>query len=119
RWLIAAADAAASQMPTVPNTSGCSGTMPGTARNMPMIAVNTISATTRGLVRERDWLRIGGGMAVSVAVEGDVRKEIFGSRKPVAGSRESRAMHRPQDVGALSGYRLPATRPRLFFTPTH
>ena len=53
RWLIAAAEAAASQMPTKPATDWRSGGQPGTARNMPMIAVNTISATTRGLVSSR------------------------------------------------------------------
>jgi hypothetical protein len=37
-------------MPTVPASSTWSGTAPGTARNMPITAVNTMSDTTRGLV---------------------------------------------------------------------
>ena len=48
-WLIAAADAACSVMPKVPQASAAIGGSSGTARNMPMIAVNTISITTRGL----------------------------------------------------------------------
>ena len=50
RQFIAAAAPATSAMPMVPAKNGCSGTMPGTARNMPIMAVNTISDTTRGLV---------------------------------------------------------------------
>src|ERR1700709_515910 len=46
-------------MPIVPKTRPRQGTMPGTARNMPMIAVKTISATTRGLVSSRYWLTTG------------------------------------------------------------
>src|SRR5688572_8979100 len=49
-WLIAAAEEAASQMPRKPSTDSRNGGQPGTAMNMPTIAVNTISATTRGLV---------------------------------------------------------------------
>ena len=48
-WLIAAALEAASPMPIVPKTSAPSGGRPGTARNMPTTAVNTISDTTFGL----------------------------------------------------------------------
>ena len=46
------AEAAASQMPIAPSTICSHGhASPGRmARNMPMIAVNTIKATTRGLV---------------------------------------------------------------------
>jgi hypothetical protein len=46
---MAAALEAARPMPAVPNTSACHGGRPGTARNMPTTAVNTISATTFGL----------------------------------------------------------------------
>jgi hypothetical protein len=53
RWLNAAAEAEASQMPSVPNTSARHGGRPGTARNMPITAQNTSSATTRGLVNCR------------------------------------------------------------------
>ena len=51
----AAADAAASPMPRLPNNSTSQGTMPGgeVARNMPTMAVNTISATTLSLHRPR------------------------------------------------------------------
>ena len=52
-WLIAAALDAASQMPRKPSApcfSCCASGMPSTASNMPTSAVNTISATTRGLV---------------------------------------------------------------------
>ena len=49
-WLMAAAAADCSVMPSVPSSSLSSGGKPGTARNMPMMAVNTISITTRGLV---------------------------------------------------------------------
>src|SRR6478672_9599828 len=61
-WLIAAALDAASQMPNVPNNAGRSGGRPGTARNMPITAVNTISATTRGLVRLQYCLRTESAM---------------------------------------------------------
>jgi hypothetical protein len=40
-------------MPSVPNTSTGSGTMPGDASTMPTIAVNTISRLTFGFVSER------------------------------------------------------------------
>src|SRR5690348_17492061 len=42
-------------MPSVPNTSARHGGMPGTARNMPITAVNTSSATMRGLVSSKYW----------------------------------------------------------------
>jgi hypothetical protein len=48
-WFTAAADAACRAMPSVPQNRADSGGSPGTARNMPTIAVNTISMTTRGL----------------------------------------------------------------------
>ena len=50
---MAAADPAASAMPAVPASSADSGGQPGTARNMPTTAVNTISATTLGLHSSR------------------------------------------------------------------
>src|SRR5690606_22555223 len=57
-WLIAAALEAASQMPRKPRMAlrACtaSGT-PSTAIRLPTSAVNTISATTRGLVRLQYW----------------------------------------------------------------
>jgi hypothetical protein len=40
-------------MPNVPNTSAGSGTIPGEARTIPTIAVNTISKLTLGFVSER------------------------------------------------------------------
>jgi hypothetical protein len=49
-WLIAAADEAASAMPIVPQTRAAGGGNPGTARNMPTIAVNMMSETTLGFV---------------------------------------------------------------------
>ena len=52
-WFSAAADAAASAMPTVPNTRLDSGSQPSVASSMPTIAVNTISETTRGLHSSR------------------------------------------------------------------
>ena len=48
-WFTAAALEAARPMPIVPHASAENGGRPGTARNMPTTAVNTISATTRGL----------------------------------------------------------------------
>ncbi len=51
RQLTAAAAPATSAIPTVAAMSSSSGSAPGTARNIPMIAVNTISETTRGFVR--------------------------------------------------------------------
>ena len=58
RQLMAAAAPATSAMPSVPNSSARSGTMPGVARNMPMTAVNTINDTTRGLVSASNcWSR--------------------------------------------------------------
>jgi len=53
RWFSAAAEAAASQMPRLPAIVWRRGGSPGTARNIPMTAVKTISATTRGLVSSR------------------------------------------------------------------
>ena len=40
-------------IPNVPNTSAGSGTMPGEARTIPTIAVNTINELTLGLVSSR------------------------------------------------------------------
>jgi hypothetical protein len=40
-------------MPSVPNTSAGSGTIPGEARTIPTIAVNTINKLTLGFVSER------------------------------------------------------------------
>src|SRR5436190_1383703 len=55
RQLIAAAAPATSAMPTVAKNTVCGGGSPGTARNMPMTAQNTMSDTTRGLVRATYW----------------------------------------------------------------
>ena len=52
-WLNAAADPEASAMPSVPNSSAGSGTMPGEASTMPTIAVKTINRLTFGLVSSR------------------------------------------------------------------
>jgi len=49
-WLIAAAEDAASAMPMVPQKSAAAGGKPGTARNMPTMAVNMMSETTLGFV---------------------------------------------------------------------
>jgi len=49
-WLMAAAEPAASAMPSVPSNRGMAGRPEGTDRNMPTTAVKTISDTTRGLV---------------------------------------------------------------------
>ena len=54
---MAAAEAAASQMPSNPKTASRNGGKPGTARNIPTNAVNTINATTRGLVSSQYWLK--------------------------------------------------------------
>jgi hypothetical protein len=51
--LIAAAEAAANPMPSVPQTTAMSGGRPGAPRNMPTTAVNTISETTLGLVSSK------------------------------------------------------------------
>jgi len=50
RQFAAAAAPATSAMPNVPAIRIRQGTMPGTARNMPITAQNTISETTRGFV---------------------------------------------------------------------
>ena len=50
RQLTAAAAPATSQMPIDPNSSTRNGTGPSVASNIPMIAVKTIKATTRGFV---------------------------------------------------------------------
>ena len=55
-WLIAAAAPADSQMPmkaTAPVVACAAVGQPGIARNMPTSAVNTIRATTLGLVRSQ------------------------------------------------------------------
>ena len=49
-WLIAAAEPAASAMPSVPSSKADSGNAPGVDRNMPTTAVKIMSDTTRGLV---------------------------------------------------------------------
>jgi hypothetical protein len=50
RQFAAAAAPATRAMPAVPASNMRHGTIPGTARNMPITAQNTISDTTRGLV---------------------------------------------------------------------
>jgi hypothetical protein len=50
RQFTAAAAPATSAMPIVPARKAWSGTAPGTARNIPITAVNTMSETTRGFV---------------------------------------------------------------------
>ena len=50
---MAAALAAASAMPRLPHSSARSGGSPGVDSSVPTMAVNTISATTRGLVSAR------------------------------------------------------------------
>ena len=50
---MAAAEAAASAMPEIAEDSASSGGSPGLASSVPTIAVNTISATTCGLVSSR------------------------------------------------------------------
>ncbi len=50
---MAAALAAASQMPSVPKISALSGGSPGTAMNMPMTAVKMMSVTTLGFVSSK------------------------------------------------------------------
>ncbi len=45
-----AADDAARPIPSVPNTRTVTVGQPGTDKNMPTIAVNTINMTTRGFV---------------------------------------------------------------------
>src|SRR5712691_355993 len=57
RQFTAAAAPATSQMPVVAASRSFGGTMPGVARNMPITAQNTMSDTTRGLVRLRNWRR--------------------------------------------------------------
>src|SRR5690606_19590539 len=57
-WLIAAALEAASQMPKKPSAALRASVAPGTpsiAIRLPTSAVNTINATTRGLVRLQYW----------------------------------------------------------------
>lgn len=49
KQLKAAAAPEEKAMPTVVATNSGQGTMPGVARNMPITAVNTINAVTRGL----------------------------------------------------------------------
>ena len=48
-WLKAAPAAAPSPIPAVPARRMSRGTIPGTARNIPTTAVNTIATTTFGL----------------------------------------------------------------------
>ena len=48
---MAAAHAAASAMPSVPQTMALNGGNPGLASSVPTIAVKVMSATTLGLVR--------------------------------------------------------------------
>jgi hypothetical protein len=51
RQFTAAAAPATRAMPAVAANRVCKGTMPGVASSMPITAQNTISDTTRGLVR--------------------------------------------------------------------
>jgi len=57
RQLIAAAAPATSAMPSEATRKRASGGKPGVARNMPIIAVNTISELTRGLHRSKNAAR--------------------------------------------------------------
>ena len=61
-------------MPSVPNTSAGNGTIPGEARTIPTIAVNTINKLTLGLVSSRKSRHPGVGQ------RGDQR--IMSGRSP-------------------------------------
>jgi hypothetical protein len=67
--LRAAADVARSPIPIEPNSNRCAGGSPGVARNIPMIAVNTMSDTTRGFPSCRSCPKTGGdSMSVFIFV---------------------------------------------------
>ena len=71
RQFTAAAAPATSQMPMVAASRSFGGTMPGTARNMPMTAQNTINDTTRGLVRLRNWRRRKRAAVEAICISGN------------------------------------------------
>ena len=66
---IACGEEPATSAMSAPNRNGCSGTPPWVARNIPIIAVKTMSETTRGFVRLTNrWNRnaVGCGMTALV-----------------------------------------------------
>jgi hypothetical protein len=62
--LSAAAEPDAMAMPRVPNTNAGSGTIPGEARTIPTIAVNTINKLTLGFVSSKTSRHPGWDSAV-------------------------------------------------------
>lgn len=62
KQLTAKAALASIQIPIVPPIRMGNGTMPGVAKNMPMMAQKTASIVTRGLVSTRYWRHFGIGL---------------------------------------------------------
>src|SRR5712691_3233865 len=91
RQFTAAAAPATSQMPMVAESTSLGGTMPGTARNMPMTAQKTINDTTRGLVRLRNWRR-----RKRAAVEAICMREFYHAR--FATLADARRPEQPREV---------------------
>src|SRR2546421_7451017 len=103
RQLITAAAAATRAMPSVPNSIGFNGGKPGTARNMPITAVNTISDTTRGLVSERNWRRRCWSRAS--AVIGSLAQTVW-AREGILPFRPSADPRRSQQTFEILGHPL-------------
>src|SRR6266705_1358070 len=91
RQFTAAAAPATSQMPMVAARRSFGGTMPGTARNMPMTAQNTINDTTRGLVRLRNWRT-----RKRVTVEASCMRKFYHAR--LAALTDARCPEQPREV---------------------
>src|SRR5882762_3064938 len=92
RQFTAAAAPATSHMPMVAASRSFGGTMPGTARNMPMTAQNTIKDTTRGLVRLRNSRR-----RKRAAVEAScIRGKFYHAR--LATLADARCPEQPREV---------------------
>src|SRR5437867_10947519 len=91
RQFTAAAAPATSQMPMVAASRSLGGTMPGTARNMPMTAQNTINDTTRGLVRLRNWRT-----RKRVTVEASCMRKFYHAR--LAALPDARCPEQPREV---------------------
>src|SRR6266542_1046073 len=88
RQLIAAAEPATSAMPIVAQKTRCGGGSPGTARNMPMTAQNTISDTTRGFASATKWRN-----RVSASVRAVMDRGTWGhaAKRAILASRPSRS----------------------------
>jgi hypothetical protein len=83
--------AATSATQIAPNRSDGSATMPGVARNIPMTAVKTMSDSTRGLVRAKNWRSRSGRVETPLIVA----RVTAALRRPTTDERTEPRMSAP------------------------